>query len=112
MVLKSELKHDLFHIYLPGDALYLFKGAKEEATTIRQCLEISQATFGQQINFRKSDIFFSCNTNASVKKEITEILHVKEVDTPGEYLGLPAVVGRSKKSIFAYIQDKSNLKDE
>ncbi|KAM3222057.1 hypothetical protein P3L10_021327 [Capsicum annuum] len=77
------------------DALYLLKAAKEEAMTIWQWLEIYQATSGQQVNFQKYDIFFSRNINASVKKEITEILHNKEVDNSGKYLGLPAVVGRS-----------------
>ncbi|KAH0761153.1 hypothetical protein KY290_017226 [Solanum tuberosum] len=48
----------------------------------------------------------SRNANESVKKEIVDILHVKEANTPGKYLGLPAVVGRSKKSVFAYIHDR------
>ncbi|XP_015068823.1 uncharacterized protein LOC107013425 [Solanum pennellii] len=94
------------HLFFADDALYFFKAAKEEAETIKLCLEIYQAASGQQVNFQKSDIFFSPNTNESVKKEIVDILHVKEVNAPGKYLGLPAVIGRSKKSVFAYIHDR------
>ncbi|KAK4733220.1 hypothetical protein R3W88_007481 [Solanum pinnatisectum] len=72
------------HLFFADDALYFFKAAKEEATS------------SQQVNFQKSDIFFSRNTNESVKKEIVDIFH----------LGLPAVVGRSKKSVFTYIHDR------
>lgn len=76
------------HLFFADDALYFFKATKEKAETVKLCLEIYQAASGQQVNFQKFDIFFTRNTNESVKKESADILRVKEVNAPGKYLHL------------------------
>ncbi|XP_070007924.1 uncharacterized protein [Nicotiana sylvestris] len=58
---------------------------------------------GQQVNFHKWEISFSGNTTDVIKNSVASILNVRKVDQPGQYLGLPAIVGRSKKEIFNYI---------
>ncbi|KAK2373903.1 hypothetical protein QL285_074905 [Trifolium repens] len=42
----------------------------------------------------------------AAKEDLSRILGVKLVLGTGIYLGLPSMVGRSKKSIFSYIKDR------
>lgn len=111
MVLKFALKHHLFHTYFLRMMFYIFlKVAKRKAKTIKQCLKIYQAASNRQVNFQKSNIFFNHNTNESIKREIMDILHVKQVDTPRKYLGLTIVIERNKKAVITYIQDRVTSK--
>ena len=51
-------------------------------------------------------MFFSKNTEESNKAEILRILGgMKQVDQ-SKYLGLPMVIGRSKRQVFNYIKEK------
>lgn len=56
--------------------------------------------------YDKSEIFFNKCVNHHLKQEIVEILGVKEVDIHEKYLGLPTIVGRSKKAIFSCLKDR------
>ncbi|XP_055809510.1 uncharacterized protein LOC129879800 [Solanum dulcamara] len=90
---------------LLNDALYFFKAVESEANIIKQCLLLYQNASAQQVNFHKSEIYFSNNTTEEVK-DVASILNVKKVDKPGQYLGLPASVGCRKKEAFNFILDK------
>ncbi|XP_075079961.1 uncharacterized protein LOC142165268 [Nicotiana tabacum] len=46
---------------------------------------------------------FSSRQWTMKQNSVASILNVRKVDQPGQYLGLPAIVGRSKKEIFNYI---------
>lgn len=58
----------------------------------------------------KSSIFFSKSTLESRKKETCEILEGVSIQRNSKYLGLPLVLGRSKKSVFAYIIERVTKK--
>ena len=61
---------------------------------------------GQAINYEKSAIFFSANTNKELRKDIcAEMGNMKEAAS-GKYLGLPLLIGRSKQQVFRYIKHK------
>jgi predicted double-glycine peptidase len=68
-------------------------------------LESYEAASGQAINLQKSEIFFSCNTPAVTKNDISTIMGVRQVLGTGKYLGDPSMVGRSKASTFKFIKD-------
>ncbi|XP_031106290.1 uncharacterized protein LOC116010937 [Ipomoea triloba] len=61
---------------------------------------------GQAVNFHKSSVCFSRNTMVEHREEVAAILGVSQASNFGNYLGLPAFVGRNRKSGFAYIEDK------
>lgn len=64
---------------------------------MRDILRTYERAFGEAVNFQKSKIFFSANISLSLKTTVCNIL---EVNTPldhGRYLGLPSLIGRSKK---------------
>ena len=65
---------------------------------------------GQRINTEKSLIFFSQNTDEDTKKEVKEILGAMQDTQPKKYLGLPSLIGRSKKQVFTEIKERVGKK--
>ncbi|CAJ2672830.1 unnamed protein product [Trifolium pratense] len=61
---------------------------------------------GQEVNMSKSEVIFSRNLSMAAQEDLSRIMGVKHVLGTGTYLGLPSMVGRSKKSTFAYIKDQ------
>ena len=71
------------------------------------CLKAYERASGQMINFQKSSISFSRNMHENLKEEICSFLRVSSTENHGNYLGLPSLVGKNKKAIFAFIKDKT-----
>ncbi|XP_021770651.1 uncharacterized protein LOC110734814 [Chenopodium quinoa] len=61
---------------------------------------------GQKVNLSKTDVTFSKNVDNSRREEIIGILGVTEVEQHEKYLGLPTIIGRSKKVIFAGLKER------
>ena len=61
---------------------------------------------GQQINRKKTSLFFSKSTTDVTKTEIKEALGVSEILHYGTYLGLPSLIGRHKKASFDYNKER------
>lgn len=56
--------------------------------------------------FNKSNICFSKNTPKEDHDVAAGLLGVTQVDNFGKYLGLPSFVGKNKRVVFTYIEDK------
>ncbi|GJU81545.1 reverse transcriptase domain-containing protein [Tanacetum coccineum] len=65
---------------------------------------------GQVVNYDKSEISFSPNVTHDTRTRVLNILGVREGTHQNKYLGLPTIVGRSKKVIFQAIRDKITKK--
>lgn len=61
---------------------------------------------GQAVNFQKSGIFFSAIVRLDKQVELSNILGVFNDLITGRYLGLPSLIGRSKKIVFNFIKDR------
>jgi hypothetical protein len=59
---------------------------------------------GQKLNGAKITIFFSKNVGSAFKSHIQSLIGVATTKGYEKYLGLPALVGRSKMKAFADIQ--------
>ena len=55
---------------------------------------------GQKINANKSSVFFSHNAPSGLKNEVLEILGPMQDQRHSKYLGLPSIIGKSKKRNF------------
>ncbi|XP_019172483.1 PREDICTED: uncharacterized protein LOC109167866 [Ipomoea nil] len=75
-----------------------------ESLRMRGVLEEYERAYGQQINFDKSMICFSSNTQHHVRSEVASILGVGEGDTSEKYMGLPSLVERRKKEILGFLK--------
>jgi hypothetical protein len=71
-----------------------------------EVLRVYEAASGQEINMTKSEVFFSRNISVPAQEDLSRIMGVRHVLGTGTYLGLPSMVGRSKKETFAFIKDR------
>jgi hypothetical protein len=71
-----------------------------------ELLKVYESASGQETNLSKSEIFFSRNISEAAQKDLFDLMGVRHVMGTGTYLGVPSMVGRSKKSTFAYIKDR------
>uniref|UniRef100_A0A803QE18 Reverse transcriptase n=1 Tax=Cannabis sativa TaxID=3483 RepID=A0A803QE18_CANSA len=90
-----------------ADDSYLYCRANDrEASNVIRLLKTCEDASGQIVNFNKSSIFFSSNSSIDVRARMTQIMNIQEADGTSLYLGLPSIVGRNKKAILGFIQDK------
>lgn len=94
------------HLLFADDCFVFFRANEKEATILRDIIrDYAQAT-GQLINFDKSSLCFSKNSDQSDKELTGCILGVQTEDTSGRYLGLHSMVGRKKKEVLGFLKDK------
>ena len=94
------------HLLLADDSFLFFKASIEESITIKKVLEDYEMISRQAINFNKPSIFFSPNVVASVKESISSTLGVSSPLHVGRYLGLPSLLGKSRRVIFGFLKDR------
>lgn len=93
------------HIFFADDCFLFFRATQPESTTLRSILSIYEAASGQAINLGNFGIFFSANVTADLREDISNCLQVLVPLNTSKYLGLPSLIGRNKKSVFAYLKD-------
>ena len=94
------------HLFFADDSLLFCKANSNERNKLKEILGLYESASGQKINTDKSSIFFSPNTSQDLKNEILSILGPMQDSSHTKYLGLPSIIGRSKKVVFAEIKDK------
>ena len=62
------------------------------------------------MNHAKTSLFFSSNTPSDVQQEIKNIFGAQVIRQHKKYLGLPSLVGRSKRNCFNDIKEKLRKK--
>ena len=58
------------HLFFADDSLIFGRATKEEATEIQRLLQVYEASSGQQLNWNKTALFFSPNTNDGIREEV------------------------------------------
>ncbi|XP_019190788.1 PREDICTED: uncharacterized protein LOC109185263 [Ipomoea nil] len=96
----------LSHLLFADDSLLFFKANVGEAQAIKRCLTDYEKLSGQTINYNKSNICFSKNTQQVERNVVATVFGVHQAHNFGKYLGLLAFVGRNKRAVFAYVEDK------
>jgi hypothetical protein len=81
-----------------------------EMQHLKEILSHYEHASGQAINYGKSAIAFNSNTHHDTVAAITTFLGVFADIGSGQYLGLPSMIGRSKKAIFSYLKDRIRKK--
>ncbi|XP_065879470.1 receptor like protein 29-like [Euphorbia lathyris] len=94
------------HLLFADDAFLFVRANIGECRELKRLLNIYEEASGQAINFTKSGILCSCNVNPLLVEGIQFILEVYQPIDTGRYLGLPSLVGRKKKVIFAHLKDR------
>ncbi|XP_058788236.1 uncharacterized protein LOC131662466 [Vicia villosa] len=77
-----------------------------EVHHIMNILDLYAKAAGQEINLTKSEVFFSRNLSIPAQEDLAKVMGVRHVLGTGNYLGLPSLIGRSKKATFSFIKDR------
>jgi hypothetical protein len=94
------------HLFFADDSLLFCKATIFQWLHIQDILQLYEEASGQKINKEKTGIFFSRNTKVETKAHIAEVAGVNPSQQYEKYLGLPALVGRSRVSTFTDIKGK------
>lgn len=73
---------------------------------IKSILQRYELYSGQAINLNKSGIYFSSNVRVDKQEELKNLVGVYNDLSTGNYLGLPSLIGRSKKLVFNFLKDR------
>jgi len=106
MEFECVLGPSFTHLLFVDDCFLFCRATKREVNALKNILSIHEDASGQQINFQKSEIFFSRNVGAEAKVNISNNLQVNIAIGTGKYIGLPSMIGRSKKDMFKFIKDR------
>ena len=98
------------HLFFVDDSLLFCKANSEECEKLKEILEKYEAASGQKVNSDKSSIYFSPNTTLELKEAIFNILGPMQDLRHNKYMGLPSIIGSSKKQVFAEIKERVGLK--
>lgn len=94
------------HLFFADDSLVFFRASEEDCLTINRCLKWYEKASGQLINYDKSALTFSPNTDSHLVDTIKGILSIPVVQGHEIYLGLPTFSLRSKTLQFNYLKEK------
>ncbi|XP_024155813.1 uncharacterized protein LOC112163786 [Rosa chinensis] len=96
----------LHHLLFADDSFLFAEATPVSCIQIKEVLEVYATASGQLINFGKSSVCFSRNLSLEGQQDLMELLGVDLVPYHEKYLGLPTLVGRSKKDTFSYLKDR------
>nr|XP_027090307.1 uncharacterized protein LOC113711341 [Coffea arabica] len=97
----------LSHLFFAEDSLIFCRAKVGEAVQLMKVLEEYGRASGQLINKEKSSIFISKNVKGRRKEEVLKELEGMREVHQSKYLGLPMVIGRSKRQVFEFIRQKA-----
>jgi hypothetical protein len=88
------------HLFFADDSLLFGKASVAESQEFMRILQLYEASSGQQLNREKTALFFSSNTVPETRQAIQALWGSNGTQNFDKYLGLPALIGRSKKIHF------------
>ena len=89
------------HLLFVNESLVLIKASRESAMSLQNVLNLYEACSGQVVNYDKSSVMFSKNTNAGQRKDVLDALNSKSEARTEKFLGLPVYVGQAQKQVFS-----------
>lgn len=92
--------------FFADDSILFARATLQECSKIAEIIGIYERASGQKINFEKSEVSYSKCVNVMRRTEIIEVLGVKQVEKHEKYLGLPTIIGRSKKMVFTCLKER------
>lgn len=94
------------YLLFADDTLICCEASESAATNIMNILQTYEHASGQKINVKKSTVVFSKNCGVQKISDIQKILNVVVEQSREKYLGVPELMGKSKREVFAYLRDR------
>ena len=98
------------HLFFSDDSILFAKATLQECSRVPDIISKYERASGQRVNLSKTEVAFSRNVSADRRKEIIDTLGVREVMRHEKYFGLPTIIGRSKKVVFACLKERIGKK--
>lgn len=102
--LRFSRELSITHLLFADDSLIFTRAATEDCSILKEIFDCYAAASGQIFNFEKSSMFFSGNTKPEQISAIKNLFQLQFVSRHEKYLGLPLMVGKSKRSLFQDIK--------
>jgi hypothetical protein len=96
----------LNHLFFADDSLLFCKATSTDWHRLSLILDRYEKASGQKLNKDKTAIFFSRNTGQEARDIILQLSGIPATQRFDTYLGLPALVGKSRSREFQYIKDR------
>ena len=96
----------LNHLFFADDSLLFCRADLDHWHRLTSFLRNYELASGQKLNASKTAIFFSRNTLTEEQQKIVDASGISSTQRYDIYLGLPALVGRSRTKEFKGIVDK------
>jgi hypothetical protein len=94
------------HLFFADDSIIFCRASRTKCSVIQHLLALYERASGQKINGVKTALFFSKNTSQETREAIAAIFGTSQSIQFEKYLGLPPMMGRSKKRAFNDIKDR------
>ncbi|XP_074298496.1 uncharacterized protein LOC141629381 [Silene latifolia] len=104
----APLASIVFHLFFADDSIIFTKASEREARVVKGIIQRYERASGQLVRLEKTTVSYSRGTYNFRKHAVASILGVRVVCEQGRYLGLPTVVGQSKRELVQVIRDKLN----
>ncbi|XP_060960616.1 uncharacterized protein LOC133031194 [Cannabis sativa] len=98
------------HMLFADDSYVYCRATENEADNVLRLLHMFEMASGQQVHRAKSSVFFSANTSFDLRDRLCARLGMVHASDNSFYLGLPCILGRSKKAIQNFLQEKMEKK--
>jgi hypothetical protein len=96
----------LNHLFFADDNLLFCRVTQRDWGHLSQLLESHEKVSGQQLNKEKTSLFFSRNTSQEACDYIIWLSGVPSTQRYDKYVGLLALLGKSRMSEFRHIKDR------
>ncbi|KAL0405415.1 UNVERIFIED_CONTAM: putative mitochondrial protein [Sesamum latifolium] len=93
------------HLLFADDTLIFYQATTEAFNCVYHILTKFECASGLKINLQKSAVVFSKNMENASRIALASILGIFVAVKHEKYLGLPTVVGRSKREVFNGIKE-------
>jgi hypothetical protein len=94
------------HLFFADDSLLFCKASQEQWQRLSMLLNAYEKASGQQLNKDKTWVFFSRNTDSETRQKIMRMAGIPSSQRYDTYLGLPALVGKSRIAAFQGIKER------